>query len=122
MSKWAGRGAVVIAILALVPGIVPGAVSTFGLALSMLAMVVSLFAARKNGHKYAWMTAVIAVVGVLLTNATLLVWDPAPVPLEIRLGGYAVVLFMVVACILVAHRCDARKRGGSPGQKGKPAV
>lgn len=120
MSKWAGRASVVMAILALVPGIVPGAVSMFGLALSMLAMAVSLFAARKNGPGYTWATALISVAGALLVNSTLLVWDPAPVPLAVRLGGYSLVLFMTAGCILVARRLDARKRSESAGSN--PAV
>ena len=120
MGKWAGIGAVVMAILALVPGIVPGAVSMFGLALSMLAMAVSLFAARKNGPRYTWTTAVISVAGALLANATLLVWYPAPVPLAIRLGGYSLVFSMAAGCIFIARRLDARKRSGSAGSN--PAV
>lgn len=103
----------VLAILALVPGIVPGAISVFALGLSVLAMLLSLFSARASGPRYAWTTAGVTLAGVLLTNATLLVWDTAQMPFEIRLGGYALVLFTAVACILIARRYDARRRGGS---------
>lgn len=111
MSKWTGRAAVVLAILALVPGIVPGAISVFGLGLSVLAMFLSLFSARANGPRYTWATVGITLAGVLMTNATLLVWDPVQMPFEIRLGGYALLLFTAVACMLIARRYDARKRG-----------
>ena len=112
MGKWVGRAAVFVAISALVPGIVPGAVSLFAIALSMLAMVISICAARSSGSRYTWMTTIVTVAGMLVTNPTFLVWDPAPIPLELRYGTYALVLFLAVVCMLVAHRIDPVRRAG----------
>ena len=102
-SKLTGRAAVILAIFAIVPGFVPGAVSIFGLALSMLALVLSLFSVRQNGPKYTWITVVITTAGILLANDVLRVWSPVPMPVDLRLGLYALVLLVAIACILVAH-------------------
>lgn len=104
MSKWIGRLAVVVAIFALVPGILPGAVSLFGVMLSMLALVLSLFSIRKNGVGYFRVTVIIVIAGILLTNDALRVWAPIPMPLDVRLILYAMALFIVVICTLVAYR------------------
>lgn len=109
MSAIVGWAAIVLAILALVPSIVPGAISVFGLIISMSALVLSLFSIKKNGERYFRTTAIIVLAGVFLVNDGLRIWDPFPMPINIRLGLLGMAALVFAACALIAYRlgCNA---------------
>lgn len=110
MSAIAGRMAIVLAVLALAPSIVPGAISMFGLIISMSALVLSLFSIRQKGDRYFRTTAVIVLGGVFLVNDGLRIWDPLPLPINVKLGLYGMTALVFSVCALIA--CRLRRNAG----------
>jgi hypothetical protein len=93
-----------LALFAMVIGIVPGAVSLMGLAISMSAVLVSLFSIKKSRKKYFGVTIAIALASTFLVNAALRIWDPLPMPLDFKIGLYGIVLLVLGGCSLIAYR------------------
>ncbi|RJF92008.1 hypothetical protein D3871_25440 [Noviherbaspirillum saxi] len=102
--------AVTVALFAIAPNLVPGAISLFGVVLALLALALSLFSINKNGKKYYRTTGVIVIGNVLLINDALRLWEPLPMPLNIRLSLYGLVLVMVVICASIAYRLNRAAR------------
>lgn len=111
MSVMAGWLAIALALLALVPSIVPGVISVFGLIISMLALVLSLFSIKKTGTKYFRRTAIIVLIGVFLVNDGLRIWDALPMPIHIKLSLYVILFFVFVACVLMAYKLNPTHSG-----------
>jgi hypothetical protein len=104
MSKIIGWIAIVVSIFALLPSIVPGAFSLFGLMLSVVAMVLSLFSVKRNGQRYVKATALTVAANVFVVNDALRIWEPLPMPLLIRLGLYGLMLAVLLICITIAYK------------------
>jgi hypothetical protein len=104
MSTVSGWLAMLLAVLALAPGIVPGAMSLFGLGLSLLALIVSLSSVREKGKYYLRTTLIIVLIEIFLVNDSLRIWAQQPMPQAVRLTLYGIVLLVLVACTLVADR------------------
>lgn len=98
----AGWVAVVLALLALAPSFVPGAMSMIGFALSLLALIISLFSLKTAGQRYFRATLVIVVGGVLLVNDGLRVWYPLELPLELKAAMYGLLLLAVIGGVWLA--------------------
>ncbi len=104
MNMVIGWGAIVLALLALVPGIVPGAVSVFGVMISLLALALSLFSVKKCGKKYFRATAIIVLAGVFLLNDALRIWGALSLPLTIKLSLYGIVFLALGVCSAIARK------------------
>jgi hypothetical protein len=94
MRKATGWVAILIALFGTFVGIVPGAGSLFGMAISIFAVILSLFSITKNTRTYFHVTAGIAFAGIFLLNSALGLWFPMSMPLNFRLGLSAVVLIV----------------------------
>lgn len=103
--------AIVLALFAMVISIVPGAISVMGLAISMSAVVVSLFSIKKNEKKHFGVTMSLALASTFLLNDGLRIWDPLPLPLNVKIGLYSVVLLVLGVCSLVAYRLRSAQGG-----------
>jgi hypothetical protein len=110
MSRLAGWTAITVALFALVPSYVPGAISLFGLMFSLVALALSIFSIKKSGEKYFQATGIIVIGNVLLINDALRVWEPIPMPLYIKLSLYGAVLVVVIICALIAYRLKHGQR------------
>jgi hypothetical protein len=98
--------------------IVPGAVSVMGLIVSMLAVVVSLFSVKRNGRKYFLVTTSLAVIGAFLVNDGLRVWNPLPLPLNIKISLYGALILVLAVCWFAASKLDAAQ--GAPDKSNNP--
>jgi hypothetical protein len=110
MSRLAGWTAITLALFALAPSYLPGAISLFGLMFSLVALVLSLFSIKNSGEKYFRATGMIVIGNVLLINDALRVWEPIPMPRNIRLSLYGAVLVVVMFCALIAYRLKHGQR------------
>lgn len=99
-----GRVAVALAVLALLPAFVPGAMSLIGLLVSASAVILSLFSVRRCGRKYFVGALIVFVAGVLLINASLRVWASTGTPVELRVGLYALASVIAALCMWIASR------------------
>lgn len=109
MRKATGWVAILIVLFGTLVGIVPGAGSLFGLAISIFAVILSLFSISKNTHTYFHVTAGIAFAGIFLLNASLNLWNPMSMPLDFRLGLSGVVLIVFGMCWWAARKLDSAR-------------
>lgn len=123
MGKLTGWIAILLALFAMVIGIVPGAVSLMGIAVSMSAVLLSLYSIRKNGCQYFGVTAALAWIGTFLSNDSLRIWSSVPMPSAIKFAMYGVVFLVFATSAFAAYylglaRCDlsARLDPESPAQ------
>jgi len=111
MSMVAGWLAIALALFALAPSIVPGAFSVFGLLISLVALIVSVFSVKKKGKKYFTITMAIVFVSVFLVNDGLRIWKPLEMPINIKLTLYGIFFFVVMGCaFLVARLATVKKQ------------
>lgn len=113
MSVAGGWAAIVLALLALIPSFCPGAMSLIGLAMSFLALLLSLFSIAVNGKKYFNLTALLVLTGVLLVNDALRVWESSPMPPVFRLSAYAALLLVITLCFVAANQFERSGRSAS---------
>ena len=105
-----GWVSVLLAVLSLVPSVIPGVVSVIGLAFSLIALFISLFSInKKTGKKYFNITLFIVLIGVVLINDVLRVWESLPIPLSNKLTLYAVFSVLVLCAIFLAKWLLSRK-------------
>ena len=102
--KVVGWVAIVLAILSLVPSVVPGAISIMGFLVSLGALVISIFSVSSEGKKHFNITLIIVVVGILLVNDALRVWDPLPMPINAKLIMYGIFFLVVVGSMFFAKK------------------
>jgi hypothetical protein len=110
MGTMAGWLSILLALFAAAIGIVPGAASLMGLAISMSAVVLSLFSVKANGKKYFGVTTALALSGAFLSNDALRIWAPIPMPSHLRLGMSGVMLLVLAICSFAAYRLDVNPR------------
>ena len=123
MSMVTGWLAIALALFALVPSIIPGAFSVFGLILSLTALIVSVFSVKAKARKYFTITMIIVLVGVFLLNDGLRIWKPLEMPIPIKLALYGLFFFVVMVCAFLVARLapvknnpDSRTQGGFPNE------
>jgi hypothetical protein len=104
MRTFAGWIAIALALFAAAFNLVPGAVSMMGLLVSLIALAASLASVSTGHDKLFRATAIIVVLTVLLVNDALRIWDPLPVPWDVKLGLYAIVAVALALCGLAARR------------------
>lgn len=104
LNIWIGWISILLAILSLVPSIVPGAMSIFGLLISLIALIISVFSVRKQTSQYFLSTITIVIVGLFLVNDGLRIWDPLEMPITFKLVLYSIFLIVVVCCVLVVRK------------------
>ncbi len=108
MGKMAGYLAILLGMLSFAPSIVPGAFSLFGLVLSLVALLVSLFSVRANGRHYFVASRFITVSGILLVNDALRLWRPFDLPVRTKLVMYGASLFVILGGTLAAAKLDKK--------------
>ena len=106
MTGWL---AIAVALFALVPSVVPGAVSVFGLLISLTALIVSVFSVKKKGRKYFTITMILVFVNVLLVNDGLRIWSPLEMPMNMKLALYGLFFFVVAGCAFLVTRLAGEK-------------
>ena len=106
MRSIIGWTAILIAVFAAAIGFVPGAASLAGLAISMSAVVLSLFSIGKNGRAYFRATTGIVVAGILLLNDSLRIWNPVPMPTSVRICIAGLAVFVLACCSYFASRLN----------------
>lgn len=102
MTKFTGWFAIILCILSLAPSLVPGAISIMGLALSLVALYISLYSIIDSGKKYFHITLFIVITGVLFVNDAMRLWEPLA-PLNVRMIFYAVFILILLIFIIIAH-------------------
>ena len=110
MSMVADWLAIALALFALAPSIVPGALSVFGLLISLVALIVSVFSVKKIGKKYFTITMAIVFVSVFLVNDGLRIWKPLEMPINIKLTLYGLFFFVVMGCVFLVARLATVKK------------
>ena len=115
MSVVIGWSAIVLVLFATAMSIVPGAFSMIASVISMLAVVLSLFSIRKNGRKYFGVTMAIGLIATFLVNDWSRIWSPMPMPLNIKIGSYVLVLLVFTVCSVFAYKMQLEvKKPNSP--------
>ena len=104
MSIVAGWLAIALALFALAPSFVPGAFSVFGLLISLVALIVSVFSVKEKGKKYFTITMTIVFFNVFLVNDGLRIWKPLEMPIYIKLSLYGIFYFVVMLCAFLVAR------------------
>ena len=121
MSIVAGWLAIALALFALAPSFVPGAFSVFGLLISLVALMVSVFSVRKKGRKYFTTTMIIVLVSVFLVNDGLRIWKPLEMPIYVKLTLYGIFFLVAMVCaFLVARLAPVKNNPNSRTQGGYP--
>ncbi len=111
MSMVAGWLAIALALFALAPSIVPGAFSVFGLLISLVAIVVSVFSVKETGKKYFIITTTIVFISVFLVNDALRIWKPLEMPIDMKLILYGLFFFVIMICVFfVSRRAVVKKQ------------
>lgn len=123
MSIAAGWLTIALALFALAPSFVPGAFSVFGLLISLVALIVSVFSVKEKGKKYFTITMIIVLISVFLVNDGLRIWQPLEMPSNIKLTLYGIFCFVVLVCTFFVARLaavkktpDYRAQGGFPNE------
>ena len=104
MKKIIGIVSVILAVLSLLPSIVPGAVSVMGLFISMGALVISIFSISRGDRYYFIITLFIVFFGVFFINDALRIWNSLPIPINAKLAMYAFFAFVVLGSIFFARK------------------
>ena len=104
MNNIIGWAAITLAVLSLVPSIVPGAVSIMGLFISVLALIISIFSVTDKSKKYFNITLMIVFAGVFLVNDALRIWEPLPMPMDSKILIYAVFFLVVIGIVVFVRK------------------
>ncbi|GJL53322.1 MAG: hypothetical protein NPIRA02_04540 [Nitrospirales bacterium] len=110
MRSVIGWTAVLLALLALAPSIVPGAMSIFGLLLSLAALILSVGSVRHHSLVYVHATLILVVVGIMVINSGLRIGDPLPMPLHLKLALYGLAGVVLAGSLYAAKTIDASNR------------
>lgn len=102
--------AVILALIALLPSIVPGAMSIVGLVFSLAALILSVGSVRNHSMAYVHATLILVIVGIVFLNDGLRLADPQPMPVQFKFSLYGLVLVVVIGCWYVAKNIDASNR------------
>jgi len=93
-----GRLSITLAVFALIPSLVPGAMSLLAFYLSLAALVISITSIKSAGTFYFRTTAIIVCIGMLIVNDYLRLYGSLPQSTwEEKLGLYAVYTAICVA-------------------------
>lgn len=88
LEKTIGSLAIIIALFALLPSFIPGAMSIIGAGISLFAVFLAIFTTQKHMYWF-YATLCICLIGLLLVNDLLRIWmDPIDLPLKIKLMAY----------------------------------
>ena len=101
---------VILALIALLPSIVPGAMSILGLLLSLTALILSVGSVRKHSMGYEHATLTLVIVGIVFFNDGLRLADPQPMPSQLKFSLYGLALIVVIGCWYVAKTIYASNR------------
>ena len=123
MSIVVGWLAIALALFGLAPSFVPGAFSVFGLLISLIALIVSVFSVKEKGRKYFTTTMIIVLVSVFLVNDGLRIWKPLEMPIYVKLTLYGIFFLVVMVCAFLVARLtpvktdpNSRTQGGFPNE------
>ncbi len=99
-----GWTAILLAVLSFAPSLVPGVASVMGLLISLVALIISIFAVSTGRKIYFNITLVIVIAGMFLVNEALRVWSPLPMPINAKLTMYGLFTLVVLASVIFAHK------------------
>ena len=123
MSIVAGWLAIALALFGLAPSFVPGAFSVFGLLISLVALIVSVFSVKEKGRKYFTITMIVVLVSVFLVNDGLRIWKPLEMPIYVKLTLYGIFFLVAMVCTFLVARLapmknnpNSRTQGESPNE------
>ena len=105
-----GWTAVLLALFALLPSFVPGAMSIFGLLIALAALILSVGSVRHQSMAYVHATLILVVVGILGINAGLRLGDPLPMPLQFKLALYGLAGVVIARGWYAAKAINASNR------------
>lgn len=95
---------VIIAVLALLPNLMPGAVSLFGLLLSLIALLLSALSTKEGGKAFFKTTMVITAIAILLVNDTLRLWGAIETQIMIKVFLYIMIFVAYVLSLLIVKK------------------
>ncbi len=104
IKKALGWLSILLAILSLAPSFVPGAMSIIGLFVSLVALVISIFSVSYSKNNHYKITLIIVIVGIVFINDALRVWQPLPIPFNIKITLYSIFVLVVLACMFFANK------------------
>ena len=102
--------AISLALFSLVPSIVPGALSIFGLMLALTALLISIVSVKTAGKRYFSVTLAIVVIGVLFVNDGLRLWSPLAMAGELRLTLYGISGLTIIGCIVFLYASSSDEK------------
>ena len=101
---------ILLATLSLAPSFVPGAMSVMGLLVSLTALVISIFSVSYNKSNYYKITFIIVIVGVVFINDALRIWQPLPMPFNVKITMYSIFFLVVLVCMIFAKKLSNDKK------------
>ena len=103
--KILGWFSIILATIALVPSIVPGAISVLSFYLSLMALVIAITSIKYAGVFYFKMTAIIVCVGMLVVNDYLRLYSSLPqVRWGEKLGLYGIYVAICIAGFFIVKK------------------
>lgn len=95
-----GLFAIILSILSVLPSLVPGIISLFGLFISVLALLLSAFSANNGKSVYFKITLILVSLNILLVNDFLKLWEPSSAPLLVKSASYFILSLIYYMCII----------------------
>ena len=101
---------VILAVLALFPSLMPGAVSLFGLLLSLIALLLSTLSVKKGTTVFFKITMVTTAIVILLVNDTLRLWGAIETPILIKVFLYIMIFIAYVLSVMIVKKTQAKPK------------
>jgi phosphatidylserine synthase len=83
--------------------------AVIGLFVSLAALVISVFSVSYTKNNHYKITLTIVIVGVVFINDALRVWQPLPMPFDIKIALVSIFILVVLACIFFANKLSNNK-------------
>ncbi len=101
-----GWSAVLLAVFALLPSSLPGAMSVIGCLISLAALILSVGSVRHHSLSYVHLTLLLVLVGIFVINDGLRLGSPINIPFHFKFSLYGLALIVVVGCLYVAKAIE----------------
>jgi len=101
---------VILAIFALLPNLMPGAVSLFGLLLSLIVLLLSTLSVKKGNAAFFKVTMVITAIVILFVNDTLRLWGSIETPILIKVFLYITICIIYVLSALIVIKIQIKQK------------
>lgn len=99
-----------MAVFALVPSLIPGAMSIIGCFISLAALILAVGSVRHHSLSYVHATLLLVLVGMFVINDGLRLASFKNMPLHFKFFLYGLALVVVVGCLSVAKAIEQTNR------------